>query len=331
MEGTIVDLLSFCAAADFGGVSLIPEEEVFRRELNREMLSFCGELPRSTRTEATLFLMRHLRASFGDGLGFVDYFYAPAWSILFWLGRSSATKTDRRQMKAAMAGHTMALLLHALDDHLADRDLPVTHLTLLLRSQSWTVMNRSLRRLARETKGGTGIVAGFVDDYYSSIGRHDETSLDGYCNLFRKQMATCLIAPVLLSMTGPGVGPGGALARSVEGICSSFGVAWRLLDDIQDLEKDMRKGVRSAIYACLPDETRKEWDRVKDEKDDGYEGCAGRVLGRIAADRVIDGLRRRICAELDSAASEAGSCDMAGFGDELRSLSRPLGIGGDRP
>ncbi len=88
MEGRIADLLSFCSRVDFGTVNLSQEEEVFRGELNREMLSLCEYLPESTRTEAALFLLKYLQASFDSGVNFVNYFYAPAWSILFWLHRS---------------------------------------------------------------------------------------------------------------------------------------------------------------------------------------------------------------------------------------------------
>ena len=60
MEGRIADLLSFCSRVDFGAVDLSREEEAFRGELNREMLSFCEYLPKSMRTKAALFLMEYL-------------------------------------------------------------------------------------------------------------------------------------------------------------------------------------------------------------------------------------------------------------------------------
>ena len=45
MEGRMADLLSFCSRIDFGAVDLSREEETFRGELNREILSFCESLP----------------------------------------------------------------------------------------------------------------------------------------------------------------------------------------------------------------------------------------------------------------------------------------------
>jgi hypothetical protein len=324
MEGRIADLLSFCSRIDFGTVNLSREEEGFLRELNREMLSFCEHLPKSMRTEAAFFLAEYLRTSFNDGLNFVNYFYAPSWSILFWLGRSwpKKRKLDPEYMKHVKTGHTMAMFLHAFDDHLTDRQLPVTHLALLIRSQAWTIMNRAFKELARGVEKGAATVSGFIDDYYSSIGKSDETeSLDSYCKFFRKQMATCLVTPVLMARR---MVAKEEYARSVQAAYSSFGIAWRLLDDLQDIEQDMMKGIHSSLYTCLPSGMRKRWNRVKEEKANANGSSAEDVLNFALTDRIIERIRHRICSELELAASKADSCDMTGFADELRSLLKPI-------
>jgi hypothetical protein len=324
MEGRIADLLSFCSRIDFGAVDLSQEEQAFRAELNREMLSLCQYLPKSMRTEAALFLVNCLGTSFNDGLNFVNYFYTPAWSILFWLNRSCSDnrKLDPKYVKDAKTGHTMAMFLHAFDDHLTDGQLPVTHLALLMRSQSWVIMNRAFERLAKGVEKGATIVSDFIDDYYSGIGTSDEAeSLDSYCAFFRKQMATCLIVPILMAKR---MYANEEYSRSIQAAYSSFGIAWRLLDDLQDIEKDMMKGVHSSLYTCLPEEIRKRWERVKREKADRNSDSAGQVLNYVLASGTIDRLRQRICSELESAASRADSCDMAGFADELRCLLKPL-------
>jgi len=323
MENKIADLLSFCSLIDFGTVNLSSEEEAFRRELNREMLSFCEHLPKSMRTEAALFLVKYLGTSFYDGLNLVNYFYAPAWSILFWLHRLFPDNRKLNpKMKEAKTGHVMAMFLHALDDHLTDGQLPVSHLVLLMRSQSWMIMKEAFKRLARGVDQGTAIVSDLIDDYYSSIGKFDETaSLDSYCNFFRKQMATWLIVPVLLARR---ITAEEEFSRSIQSVYYSFGIAWRLLDDLQDMEKDMMKGIHSSLYTCLPGEMRKRWDRVKREKANRNGGSAGQVLNYILASGIIERIRHRICSELESAASRADSCDMTGFADELRCLLKPL-------
>ena len=324
MGSRIADLLSFCSRFDFGKVNLSLEEEEFRGEFNHEMISFCARLPRSVRTEAALFLVKYLRTSFRDGLNFVNYFYAPAWSVLFWLHRygTSNRKLDPKYMEAAKAGHAMAMFLHAFDDHLTDGQLATTHLALLIRSQSWMVMNGAFERIARGVKEGPAIVRDCVDDYYSSIGTASEMeSLDGYCSLFRKQMATWLIVPILMARK---IDDNDEFARSIQETYCSFGIAWRLLDDVQDIEKDMTEGTHSSVYTCLPVEIRKEWDRVKKEKAVKGVGSNGHVLNYIVTNGVIDMVKQRICSELESAASRADSCGIAGFADELRCLLRPM-------
>jgi hypothetical protein len=113
-------------------------------------------------------------------------------------------------------------------------------------------------------------------------------------------------------------------ARSVQTAYSSFGIAWRLLDDLQDIEKDLIKGRHTSLYTCLPDKIRKGWDRVKDEKVNRNGGTAGQVLKFIFKNGLVDKIRQRICNELESAASLANTCDLTGFADELRCLSIPL-------
>lgn len=189
MENRTTNVLSFCSQIDFGTVKLSREEEAFRGDLNREMLSLCKHLPKSMRTKAALFLVEYLHASFSDGPNFVNYFYAPAWSILFWLHQSCPenSKLDAKYVKNAKTGQAMAMFLHAFDDHLIDGQLPVTHLALLMRSQSWMIMNQAYKRLAKGMEKGEAIVRNFLDDYYSSIDISDGTrTLDGYCTLFKK-------------------------------------------------------------------------------------------------------------------------------------------------
>jgi hypothetical protein len=330
MQGRIADLLSFCSRIDFGAVDLSREEEAFRAELNHEMLSLCEYLPKSMRTKAALFLVEYLQTSFADGLNFVNYFYAPAWSILFWLRRScpDGRKLGPKFVKDAQAGHTMAMFLHAFDDHLTDGQLPITHLALLMRSQSWMIMHQAFQRLARGVEKGPAMVCDFIDDYYSSIGNSDSTeSLDRYCNFFKKQMATWLIAPVLLARR---MHADEKFSRSIQSAYSSFGIAWRLLDDLQDVEKDLIKGTHSSLYTCLPGHMRKRWDRVKKEKANRNGGSAKQILNYILASGVTDRIRKRIWRELESAASRADSCDMTGFADELRCLLKPLKNGQNR-
>jgi hypothetical protein len=327
MENSIADLLGSCSHIDFGPVDFSEEEKEFSRELNREMLLLCKSLPESTQTETALFLMRYLRASLGDGVNFVQYFYAPAWSILYWLIKSnpSETRLEPTDIQNAKTGHTMAMFLHAIDDHLTDHQVPVTHLTLLLRSQSWMIMNQAFRQLAAVVDGGAEIIERFIDGYYSSIRSCDGIeSLDSYCGLFRKQMATALIVPVLVAKRKT---DDEEFVRSIQAAYESFGIAWRLLDDIQDAEKDMIKGVRSSVYVSLPEEMRDWWDRNAEEKKNSGDG---QIIWRYVLENgVLHMIIKKICGELASAASVADACDMTGLAAEFRCLSKPLENGQD--
>jgi hypothetical protein len=324
VDNRITDLLTYCSRVDFGIVNLSREQEAFRGELNGEMLSLCEYLPKSMRTEAALFLVKYLQASLSGGLNFVNYFYAPAWSILFWLIRSCPDniKLEPKYVKGAKTGHTMAMFLHAFDDHLTDGQLPVTHLALLMRSQSWMIMTRSYKRLAKGVEKGAAIVRDFINDYYSSIATSDATeSLDCYCVFFRKQMATWLIVPILLARR---ICADEEFSRSIQAAYSSFGIAWRLLDDLQDIDKDMMKGAHSSIYVCLNEDLRGRWDGGTEEKKDQNKDYVQTILSYVLEKRVIDTIMEKACGELESAASIADSCSMPGFAGELRSLLKPL-------
>ncbi len=329
MEGRIADLLSFCSKIDFGTVNLSKEEEKFRGDLNREMLSLCQHLPKSMRTEAVLFLMEYLHTSFIGCVNFVDYFYSPAWSILFWLYQFSPEKRKLySKIKDAKAGHAMAMFLHALDDHLTDGQLPVTHMTLLMRSQSWMIMNQAFKKLARGVDQGPEIVSDLIDDYYSSISKSDGgESLDSYCEFFRKQMATWLIAPILMARR---ISADDEFHRSIQAAYHSFGIAWRLLDDLQDIKKDMMRGFHSSIYVCLNKDLREWWDEDTEEKKNRNGEYVQTVLGYVLEEGVFDIIKDRVCSELESAASIADSCGMSGFADELRCLLKPLRDGENR-
>jgi len=324
MEDEFEDLLSSCSAINFGMIDISREEKEFYNDLNNEIMLLCKSLPESAQTDALLFLMDYSKISFGEDLDFFKRYYIPAWSILYWLihrcrGAGGLGQIDIRNAKTA---HSMAMFLHSLDDHLNDNELPASHVALLLRSQSWMIMNHALGTLADRVDGGEEIVRSFINDYYSGIcGSAKTKSLESYCDLFRKLMAMGLIVPALMTRE---ITSDVGFTDAVLTAYVSFGIAWRLLDDIQDIRIDMAKGIHSSIYACLPEEIRDSWNVDAEEKKDKNNGYAQLVLSYIQKDSVIDRIKERICSELESAASIADHFNMSGLGDEFRSLLRPL-------
>lgn len=184
------------------------------------------------------------------------------------------------------------------------------------------IMNRAFDRLASDVERGPAIVHNFIDDYYASIATSGGTnSLGSYCDLFRKQMATCLIVPILLANR---ISTGKAFSRSIQAAYCSFGIAWRLLDDLQDLEKDMMKGVHSSIYVCLSEDLRRCWDKSTEEKKNQNNGYVQKLLRYVQKEGVIDRIKARTCSELDSAAAVADACSLPELAGEFRSLLKPL-------
>jgi hypothetical protein len=306
---------------DFGAVHLSDREKAFYKGFNSEIISLCNSLPESAQTEALLFLMKYSGLTIGRKLDFFKNYHVPSWSVIYWLTRYSpdASVLSQKDIKNAVTAHSMAMVLHSLDDHLNDGELPASHLTLLLRSQAWMVMLNALKHLYDGLDKGRKIANAFLDEYYSSIlGANYIDSLDSYCNLFRKQMATWLIVPALM-MQKTTVDE--KFANAVQVAFESFGIAWKLLDDINDIQIDMMQGTKSSIYVCLPEDIKIYWNQVAERNNDADFKV---IFDCILEIRVVDELKARICSELESAASVVDCCNMIGLAEEFRCLLRPL-------
>lgn len=324
MNDKVDDLLLFCSNFAFGTVNLAGGVNQFCGELDNEVISLCKSLPESTQTDALLFLMQYFQIPFGQELSIFINYYVPAWSIIYWLIKShpGSAKLEERDIKNAKTAHSMALLLHPMDDHLNDNELKATHLALLLRSQSWMIMNNAFDNLAAGTIKGEEIVHDFLDDYYSNINSSEEiTSIDGYCDRFRKQMATWLIVPVLMAKK---LSPSEETSHDIQKAYESFGIAWRLLDDINDVQADIIKGAHSAIYFCLPKNVKKCWDKHRGEELDEKNGSCKIILDSILKYRVMKILVERIRSELNLAVAIAKDHNMKNWAEELNCLLRPL-------
>lgn len=310
-----VSLIRFGAVPDTAGTT------TFRRALNQEILDLIRSLPLSMHTDAIVFFMQHMGASLIPAFDLFCNYYPPAWSILYWIEQreppvTSLTSEDRRCAKTA---HAMALLLHPLDDHLNDGQLPASHLTLLLRSQAWRCMHAALTALAVGVPDGDALVQGFLNDYYASIASPPViASLEGYSTHFRNQMATGMIVPVLMACKRFA---DECFTAALKRAYGSFGIAWRLLDDLQDIESDRISGSRSAVYYCLPEGLRSQWALTAD--DISRQG-GDRIADFIETHDVGDKIRAQVIRELNSAANISEEYGMRGLAAELRALARPL-------
>jgi hypothetical protein len=166
------------------------------------------------------------------------------------------------------------------------------------------------------------IVKDFIDDYYAGIRSTKEIeSLDSYCDLFRKQMATWAIAPVLMSKK---VTTDEKLSDAILAAYGSFGIAWRLVDDLNDIESDMLECIHSSIYVCLPKEIKVLWDKHTEEKIEKKTEYIRIILNYLVENSVIKTIMERLMSELESATSIAHHCGMIGLADDFRCLLKPL-------
>jgi hypothetical protein len=308
----------------FGRVTLTPALEAFRHAMNGEMMALLRSLPPAVHADAVVFFMAHFRTPFFPEFNYFRNYPAPAWSIVHWMAPEGLSRGRRRSemCRQSRRAHAMALFLHPLDDHLHDGQLPATHLHLLLRSQAWLRMRTALDRMAADVPGGTAIVDRLVDAYYAAIATRPEAeTLDGYCAHFRRQMATWMIVPTLLAAK---TAAGDAACGDLQDAYGAFGTAWRLLDDLQDMDADWAGGSRSAVYYALPADDRQWWG-PKPEEDTAAR--REKIQAAIAGEGIAATLRRRIDRELASAAAMLEALHMRELAQEMRCLAAPLADG----
>lgn len=310
---------------DFGAVALSDDQKQFYRRLNETNVTLCAALPGTTQEKALAFLRGYSGLKDDRDSDFYRHYYAPSWTILNWLvhhDRLEGSRLTGQDISDAVSAHAMAMNLHSMDDHLNDGQMPANHLTLLLRSQSWMVMNEAFGRLATGVAGGTKIVDGFINDYYSAVCNCEKPeSLDHYCDGFRKQMATALIIPVLVARK---IGFDQYMVEALQHAYESFGIAWRLIDDIQDIEKDIAGREYTAIYAGLPPEAKNLLNEYYASKTAESNGDINHVFENLVADGVVDRIKDKAVSELESAAIRAGGIHLTGLADEFLCLAEPL-------
>jgi len=323
MGNKLDNFLSSCSEMEFGAVNLSDLEKDFYRKFNSEIVSLCDSLPESVQTDALLFFMKHSGLSIGQELDFFKNFYVPSWSVIYWLIQylPNSKELFQGEIKNAVTAHSMAMNLHSLDDHINDGEIPASHLTLLLRSQLWMTMINSLKNLSVGLDKGEGIVRNFIDDYYSGIlGSNDINTLEHYCDLFKKQMATWLIVPVLMTKM---INNDEEFTGAVQAAYESFGIAWRLLDDINDIQIDMKNGAHSSIYVCLPEKIKKLWDKNEKTESNNKNTYPDIILDYILDISLIARIKKKIIKELQSAASISENFNLDGLAGEFRCLLEP--------
>jgi hypothetical protein len=307
-------------ALDFGPVEQAPEIARLRMELNNILWQTTAPLPSELSDEA-----RSILSSYSGGdRDFYRLFYVPIWSFLHWLPSVSREAVDQEILRAARTAHAMSLFLHLWDDHLCDRQLPVDMLRLHVRTLAWERFRSQSLRLCQLTGADMLLPDEHIRDYLESVHRPEQVSdLDGYCRRSVRQLAIWTIVPRLLA--GGLAGP--EAASELCGIIESFEIAWRLVDDVQDIDVDLLNGDMTAVYIELDDAGRKLWGACRDrsiERGRIDPECWSELSAAIRKSGCLSRILRRIDDELQSAARSAGSRGWAGTARELEECRRGI-------
>lgn len=312
------------ASLDFLRPPLPPDQQSILTRLNLSILEQCRAMPESLAGDTALLLQKHYTGFAPGNAGrlYTDAFYPSAWTILDWLAKRESPKRDRldRGSKTSLQNidepeldrffqiQAIVMFLHMFDDHLCDGDLPVDPLTLQFRSRLWSELEVLLKEFNDlETER---VSTRLIDEYFRCTHRPPAVaSLDEYCARFRGQMATWLIAPTLLALRIGDEEFAAQVARAYE----DFGIAWRLLDDLRDCEKDAVARQESAVYFSLTPAGRVAWSS-------GHPSLRAILISENPFTLLLE----RIHALLEGAAESMSANGLPGPAGEYREMLRGL-------
>jgi len=312
------NILSEYKKISFGTVKLSENEKIIYDRLNKQMLKLVRSLPLPMQSEAMLFTMNYSGIIMGEYLEFFRNYFAPAWSVIYWISESenSKRKLSEEELELALCSQAMAMFLHSLDDHLNDGDIAPSHLALLLRSQAWTLFNNSLIEYSENMNDHTENIDLFISNYYSGICCSSEPeSFEDYCDLFRKQMSTWTLVPVLTALK---LSDNSEFADDIQNAYESFGIAWRILDDINDIEEDIKSREHSSIYHLLPEHWQLLWNSQENSRD------MEEIIRYVNSAGILSKLLEHIISELKFSFQTVKKYNMNELSEEFKSLYFPL-------
>jgi hypothetical protein len=315
-DSTIVPLtLQACQQVNFGKIALTSEQSEALAGLNRQLIPFCQSLPPALQTGAIFAIQQHFTGfQLGNLQRFFTKFYAPSWTMLGWMGHGAIAAAELEQ---AIHLQGMAYFLHMLDDHLNDGQIPVSHLMLQLRTQTWMRFTQGAERLVQEESERESLIYCWINRYFSGVhGPDSVNSLAAYCEQFRQQLSTTLVLPMILAdRTGHNAA---AVQESYEAFC----IAWRLLDDLRDCQDDAISGELSAVYYLLPLKQRQAWQGCQGLEPNGVEWQA--MVQYLELSGVLRAVVGEILGWLAVAQAAAKRANLPGYAEELRQLALPL-------
>ncbi|MCP5498094.1 MAG: hypothetical protein H7A23_26355 [Leptospiraceae bacterium] len=100
----------------------------------------------------------------------------------------------------------------------------------------------------------------------------------------------------------------------------SFGLAWRLMDDFQDWQKDFQASQISAVYYYLPENLQQEWTECNKSEDDTE------ISQFIEKESIRFKILKRIMDELKNSIRLANELGFEGMAKEFEFMTHFRGI-----
>ncbi|NJL61349.1 MAG: hypothetical protein HC903_05370 [Methylacidiphilales bacterium] len=306
-----------CKAVNFGQIALDEQQTTILASMNREIILLCRSLPASLQDSAVIIIQRYYTGfKISNLLTFFTNFYAPSWSLIHWMQQANPV-LQASELESAFSGQAMAYFVYMLDDRLSNGQIPTTHLLLHLRSSAWTKFHHAAIALTKNISNSEELVEELVDNYFSGIHEPEEVdSINSYCNLFCKQLSTTLVIPILIARN-----TGFDISR-IRQAYESFGIAWRLLDDLRGCSHDAFAGELSAIYYLLPLEERQLWLNCQGEDEESKHWQ--KLKSYLEQQGILRKLVSHICTSLKEAQKNADLAGLSGYVNQIQQLAIPL-------
>jgi hypothetical protein len=292
---------------DFGKPGPLPAIDALADRLNAEIMALTAGLPDPLCNEAAAVLN-----GYAAGRRFIDLFYRPVWSFLHWMPPPS----DAGLLEQACRVQAMSLFLHLWDDHLSDGQLAPDLLRLHLRSLAWQRFRDGAEILRTHAHLPAQAFDSLVAGYLSAVHRPGLVdTLGAHAERMVAQVGIWRVVPLLYGHVAAGPAGGAGLTRIVE----RFSVAWRLMDDVQDVASDICGTQQNAVALALDPAGQAAWAACaarsagKPQPDQVTWPAVHDAIGRGALTRVLS----HIAEVLDDAQETATTLNLGGLADEL--------------
>jgi len=305
---------------DFGAFTPDPKIVAQADRLEAKLALAVGDLPPAMAKEAA----GELKMYAGHRPRFIDLFYVPIWSFLHWIPVAHPGM-DAGALEKAQEAHALSLFLHLWDDHLSDAQLPPNLMRLQLRAVAWERYRAAVRSLAAMVPGGDEIATRLIHGYLTSCHQPPPaTDQKSFSDRFIQQIGIWLVVPTLLGhLTG---GPN--RARELCAVIEAFAVAWRMIDDVQDIDKDIVSGQQNAVWFELNAPGRQVWEYCRIASAGGArpEPTTWQIATNTICGGALQSTLRQVVDLLSQAETLAAKAGWAGLAAEMAACRNLRGV-----